>query len=397
MIGPQQRTPWGQHALASSLYFVLGAEMFVLSPVLPALARDFEVSTAVAALTVSAFALTYALTSPLMGVLADRFTRKTAILSGTTLFVLGGLLGAMSPSFGVLICGRVLAGVGGAMLGPAVWSFVTETASPRQRGRAVSRVSVFFSAGQIVGVPVGALLAALWGWRWVFGILAGAMAIAGILIAARFSPERRRPPKKVSLWSGVRSSFGLWAQRGFVYVVTSNFFAQAARYASYTFAGALALQRFGMETAALGLFGALAGVGALIGSLLTGALVDRFHSQGRNQFRLSVGYGLVMASGLLAATAAPVLWASMAGWVLTFAAGAGFVSTNQEYLTSAMGERRAAAVSWNNAALYAGTAAGTLLLGFTRLGGWGFTVLAMTFAVIAAVLSFVSLRHGRRL
>lgn len=61
------RTPWGRHALVSMLFFVLGAEMFVLSPLIPMMASEFGVTTPVAAMSVAAFALTYATTSPLVG------------------------------------------------------------------------------------------------------------------------------------------------------------------------------------------------------------------------------------------------------------------------------------------------------------------------------------------
>ncbi|MFI5719054.1 hypothetical protein [Nocardia sp. NPDC051750] len=102
-----------------------------------------------------------------------------------------------------------------------------------------------------------------------------------------------------------------------------------------------------------------------------------------------------MTLGLVAATSSGIAWIGIAGWIVTFAAGAAFVSTSQEHLTAAMGDRRAPAVSWNNSALYAGTAAGTFLLGMTELGSASFTVLAASFSALAVLFSALVLlrRH----
>ncbi|WP_063042526.1 MFS transporter [Nocardia grenadensis] len=393
------RTPWGRHALASVLFFLLGSEMFVLSPLIPVLANEFGISTARAAMSVSAFALTYATVSPLVAALADRWTRRTTIVAGACVFVAGEIFSALAPSYEFLIAGRVLAGAGAALMGPAVWSYVTETAAAAERGRAVSRVSAFFAAGQILGVPAGAVVADTVSWRWVFAAIAIAAALATVLVGLNLTGETRVPPRNRSPRRMLAASVGLWRNHDFTLVVSANFFAQAARYATYTFAGALLLHRFGFDTPRLGLVGAAVGFGSMVGALVAGYLVDLFHRRGRDQFILNIGYGSLMIVGLYAATSSDIAWVCVAGWVVTFAAGAAYVGTGQEYLTATMGDLRAPAVSWNNSALYAGTAAGTAVLGTTALGSTPFTVLAVSFAAAAVLLSgSVALHHraGRR-
>ncbi|GGL16208.1 MFS transporter [Nocardia jinanensis] len=380
-------TPWGRHAMVSMLFFLLGAEMFVLSPLIPLLATEFGTTTPVAAMSVSAFAVTYAAASPLIGALSDGSTRKAAIVGGAIVFVGGELLCAAAPRFEFLLMGRVLAGLGAALMGPAVWSYVTETAAPPERGRAVSRVSAFFAAGQILGVPAGALVADNASWRWVFAAVGLAASAVILLIGLKVTGESRIPPRGRRAWSVIVASAGLWKSRDFTLVVSANFFAQAARYATYTFAGALLLSRFGFDTIQLGLIGAAVGTGSMIGALLAGYSVDIFHRAGRSQFALNVGYASVMALALFAATSSETVWISVFGWVITFAAGSAYVSTSQEYLTATMGDLRAPAVAWNNSALYAGTATGTFLLGMTELRSTSFTVLAVSFSGVAVLLS----------
>lgn len=90
-----------------------------------------------------------------------------------------------------------------------------------------------------------------------------------------------------------------------------------------------------------------------------------------------------------------IAWICIAGWIVSFAAGSGYLSTSQEHLTSAMGDQCAAVVSWNNSALYAGTAAGTLLLGMTTRGSPQFTIIAASFGAAATLRDgFVLLQRG---
>jgi DHA1 family inner membrane transport protein len=388
-----ERTPWGKHALVSSLFFILGAETFLLSPLIPLLADDFAVGVATAALSVSTFALAYAVASPLAGALGDGNTRKVAILRGASLFALGDAVCALAPSFSLLIAGRVIAGIGGALMGPAIWAYVTESAAPGQRGRAVSRVAAFFAAGQVVGVPTGAVIAELLGWRAVFATVAGGLLVAAALVYLRLGDETRVPPRDKRFWQAIGASLRLWTNGRFAAVVSANFFAQAARNATYAFAGALFLLRFGFGTAQLGWVGAIVGASSLAGALVSGGLVDRLRRYGKTPLRLNVLYGAAMSAGLVAATGSDLIGVSIGGFVLAFAAGSGFISTSQEVLTSAMGDMRAPAVSWNNSALYAGTATGVFLLGFTALGSVWFTVVSVAMAVAATAISLMIVRR----
>src|SRR5699024_1968010 len=102
---------------------------------------------------------------------------------------------------------------------------------------------------------------------------------------------------------------------------------------------------------------------------------------------LNVIYAGSMTGGVVLATAAGHLWLSLIGWILTFAAGAAFVSNGQELLASSAGEKRAYALSWNNAGLYAGMAVGTFCLGLVPLGGSLFVAIAASYGVLAVLAS----------
>ncbi|MER6996795.1 MFS transporter [Streptomyces sp. NPDC000410] len=67
---------------------------------------------------------------------------------------------------------RAVAGLAAAAAGPAIWAHIAETSSDRVRGRALGLGMALFSCGQVVGVPLGGLLAGTAGWRSAFWAMA---------------------------------------------------------------------------------------------------------------------------------------------------------------------------------------------------------------------------------
>lgn len=386
-------TPWPAQRMAASLFLVLGTDMFVVSPLLPQISDTFDVTSGEAAVVGWSFALVYALLSPVITLITNRFTRRTAMWFGASLFSLGALTVAVMPTLELVVIGRMIAAVGASAMGPPVWSFASETAAPHEVGRAVAAVASTFAAGQIIGVPLASLVSSYTSWRWVFVALGVIAACLAILIGFCLGKESRKP-EKAKFSQVILDSLSLWTRSNFRLLVLTNFFAQATRYATYTFAGALLFFRFGLDTAQLGLIGASVGAGSLVGSMVGGRLVDWARARQRSQPFLNVIYAGIMTCGIILATAAGHLWLSLVGWIVTFAAGAALVSNGQELLTSTTGPRRAYALSWNNASLYGGTAAGTFCLGLAELGSTTFVLIAVAYGLLAVIASFLLWRYA---
>jgi predicted MFS family arabinose efflux permease len=385
-------TPWPAQRLAASLFLVLGTDMFIISPLLPQISATFGVSSGEASVVGWSFALVYALLSPAVALVTNRFTRRSAMWVGAAVFSVGAIGVALLPTLGLVVAGRVVAAVGASIMGPPVWSFATETAAPHEVGKAVAGVASTFAAGQIVGVPLGSLIASFASWRWAYlgiGVIAAGLAV---LIGLRLGKEARIP-EKVRFAAALGDSLRLWQRPNMSFLVTANFFAQATRYATYTFAGVLLSTRFGLDTAQLGLVGTAVGVGSLIGAAVGGRLVDWIHARHGSQPLLNLIYAGIMTVFIVLATAASSVWLSLIGWVVTFAAGSAFVSNGQEMLTHSAGKNRAYALSWNNAALYAGMAAGTFFLGLVPVGETSFVAMACLFGILTVLASLLLWRR----
>ena len=111
------------------------------------------------------------------GRIADRYGRRLVFNYGLALFAAGALMSALAPTLGLLIAGRVLQGVGGAVIVPASLGLLLEVSEDRDRLRSVTLWSVSNTVGGASGPTLGALVVNAGGWRgtFFFGAIAAAV------------------------------------------------------------------------------------------------------------------------------------------------------------------------------------------------------------------------------
>lgn len=389
-------TPWSQHVLIYALFFLMGAELFLVSPLLAVIAADLHVSDATAAWTVSGYVLGYAISSPVLAAITDRAHRRTVILVGTAIFAVGDLACAVAPSSIFLAFTHALSGIGGGLAAPAAWAYLGETAAEPQRGRAIAAGAAVYAAGQIVGVPLGSILADGAGWRAAFLVIAAALCLVAILIALRLrEPEdwvrARYAPKEA-----LRRSLRLWTRPLFAATLAATALTQAARIGTYSYLGVLFTHRYGFTLIDLGSLGSAVGAGSLCGSLAAGFLVDAAHRRGYSVLFLLAGWGAVLAAAIPVALVAPDLLLSLTAVLIWCAAGAACYSTTQAFLSQNFGRKRAAAISWNNSAMNAGIALGTALLGTIPLASGEFPIAATALALAGIGAALTARSQERR-
>src|SRR5712691_9749146 len=104
--------------------FVVGTDLFVVSPLLPMIAADYRASPAVAGLCVTVFSLTYMVSAPLFGHVADRYGRRRMLVCCLAGFAVANFLTAVATSLIWLLAARVAAGVAAAGVTPSVYALV---------------------------------------------------------------------------------------------------------------------------------------------------------------------------------------------------------------------------------------------------------------------------------
>ena len=374
-----------RYAGVFALLFLFGTETFLVSPLLPTIAGDLRVSQAAAAGSVTAYVLVYAVCAPFLGVLSDRIGRRQTLLAGAALFVLANAGAALSTGLTELIAARALSGLAAATAGPAIWAHIAETAPERMRGRALGLGMALFSCGQVIGVPLGGLLAGLSGWRSAFLALAIGTAAALVLLVRQLRGTGPAEVQAGASRSGAfRAVLGAWRHPLLRRALLVNTVFNAANLGGYTFLGALLVQRFQLSVGTLGLVGILVGAGSVAGSLVGGRLNDRARSAGWTGMPLLPVWGLLLAAGLVLAVEGPGIVLALAGVVVWFVASSGFVTDQQTLAGTVAPDLRATSNAWLTSTMYAGTGIGAWAVGAFADVSTGLLVVGAGLALLAA-------------
>jgi DHA2 family methylenomycin A resistance protein-like MFS transporter len=215
---PAGPAAWLSVVVVAGGLFLAVASGTVVSVALPRIGSDLHASATDLQWVVDAFVLVYASLLVPGGVVGDRRGRKGVFLLGGVLFGLGALVAGLAPSVGPLLLGRVVQGIGPALLIPGSLTIIRATFDdPGQRAAAIGLWSTSSGLAMAVGPALGGVIVDALGWRWVFLLNVPASAVL-VLLAARFVPHLPRVPARHPFdWVGaVLSTAGVAA---FVFAV----------------------------------------------------------------------------------------------------------------------------------------------------------------------------------
>lgn len=152
-------------------------------------AEAFDAGVSTMQWLVDGYNLSYALLLLTGGLLADLFGRRRVFMAGALLFSAASLLCALAPTLPVLLVGRVLAGVGAALLLPSSLAMIRVVwRDEGARGRALGVWAGCNGLALCIGPVVGGLLVHSFGWRSMFFLTVPLAAVA-LPLAARWMPE----------------------------------------------------------------------------------------------------------------------------------------------------------------------------------------------------------------
>lgn len=151
--------------------FMIQLDITIVNVALPAIGRDLHSSLSGLQWVLDGYSLALASLLLTGGRIGDRAGHRRCYLAGLVLFGIASALCAAAPSAGLLICFRILQGVGGAIQLPATLAILTHTfTSPRERAQAVGIWTSAAGSALIIGPVLGGALIAALGWRAVFVI-----------------------------------------------------------------------------------------------------------------------------------------------------------------------------------------------------------------------------------
>ena len=182
---------WVVLVIACMAQFMVVLDATVVNVALPSIQHGLSFSAANLQWVVNAYTLIFGGFLLLGGRAADLLGRKRLFVAGVILFSAASLLNGVAQSSGMLIFGRGLQGLGGALVSPAALAIITTTFTDQaERTKALGVWSAIAAGGGAVGLIMGGVLTDVASWRWVFFVNVP-VGIITIALALRYVAESR--------------------------------------------------------------------------------------------------------------------------------------------------------------------------------------------------------------
>jgi MFS family permease len=339
---------------------------------------------AMTGLLAPAFLVTYMLSAPVLGFLADRFSRWIIVGVCVILWSLATAASGFAATFAALFVTRIFVGIGEGGYGPAAPTILADYFKLQTRGRVMAIFCVAIPVGSALGYVLGGIINHQFGWRWAFYMVAIPGIVLGLLCFFQKDPRARSGVREERKRAGKENYLALLRNRSFFF----NCLAQTAM----TFAlGGLAfwmpaylIYRNQPPELATPIFGGITVVAGLISTLLGGFAADRLQKRFSGSYFLVSGVGMLVAFPLFIAvlyTPFPLAWVFLFGAVFFVFLNTG--PSNAALANVAGPKVRATAFAFNILIIHAlGDAISPPLLGAVA----GHSNMNMAFVVVSAAI-----------
>lgn len=365
--------------------FIVMADNWVVSPILPAIAENLGVSASSAGILIAAYMLPFGLFQLVFGPLADRYGKSRIILGTLAAFTVATALCAAGASLTGLALFRALTGVFAAATMPISLALIADTVPMEHRQQAVGSFMGIAFLGQALSMGIGGAIAYFVDWRGVFIAYAIFSAVVTVVLWRGLSEvrasESRDPHAQFMAPYGRLLRQGASA-RTYAIILFEGIFLLG----SFSYLGTLLSERYGLSFLGIGGVMTAFGIAAVIGGRLSGAVAARL---GRRN-TIVAALGLAALADVLVLLGEPSLALTAAG---IFALGLGFMTAHSTLLTVATefaAKARGAAMSLVTFCFMLGGALGTGL-GGRLIAATSLDRLYLVYGAGLAVLAVVAL------
>jgi MFS family permease len=310
----------------NALFLLLAINLFnyidrqVLAALEPDIRASFFAADDVNAMTKTgllgdAFFVTYMVSAPILGLLADRFSRWIIIGSAVILWSLASGGSGLAATFAILVATRVCIGIGEGGYGPAAPTILSDLFPIETRGRIMAIFYTAIPVGSALGYVTGGLIGAQLGWRWAFYLVAPPGLLLGLLCFWQRDPRVaadhlvQKAPRR-----SLRDYLNLFRTRSYLI----NCVAQTLM--TFVTGGlgfwAPAYLRFRNQSPDVGMtiFGLITVVAGLVSTLLGGVIADKLRPRFVGSYFWVSGIGMLIACPFFIATLYipfPAAWFTM--------------------------------------------------------------------------------------
>lgn len=365
--------------------FLANGDNYAAAPLLLNIAKDLNLNVETAAISVTAYMLTFGAFTLMFGPLSDRFGKVRIIniaALGTAIF---SVLGGFAFNLGSLIFFRAMNGAFAAGIFPVTMALVGQSFDDTDRHRALGKVMGLMFLGGATATAMGGALAYFGSWRLVY-IVYGAGELVLALLMLKLLERDTPVVKKLNYLSAYREPLG---NSGFMRLVLTIFFVGFSVFGTFTYSGKLLQEITGYKVLGIGLILSLFGVGTVLGGRIAPKIKRK---TGALYFIIA---GVVGFAALFTLSAGRNIYLLAAG---LFFFGVSFiflqstlVAAAQEMLPKAKGT----AMSMASFNMFVGGAIGTGL-NAKIIGSWGISNIYLIAAVLILTVGFSTFIFMRR-
>lgn len=224
-----RRSDWMLILSLSLLTFVLGTSEFVIVGILPDIAQGLSISIATAGTLVSAFALTFAIGTPLTMSLTSHLPKRPLILGLIFAFIVFNLLSSFAPTYALLLALRMLTAIVTGVLISLAMLVASEAVPLAKRGLAISLIFGGFTMANVFGVPIGTWIGQRTDWSMTF-VLTTVLGVIAFVAVYRVLPSQLSQEK-----SSLRAQLALLTNVRMILAFLIPAFGFGATYVVYTY------------------------------------------------------------------------------------------------------------------------------------------------------------------
>jgi EmrB/QacA subfamily drug resistance transporter len=142
----------------------------VVNVALPTIQQEMQTNLTSLQWVMNIYFLALCVLATVMGRLGDLFGRRRFFYIGTSVFAIASIIAGLSPNIHWLIVGRLLQGIGAAIVLPLGPSLLPQSFPEKERGKAIAWLGSMGGLALALGPVLGGVIVTYWSWRWIFFI-----------------------------------------------------------------------------------------------------------------------------------------------------------------------------------------------------------------------------------
>ncbi|KGQ44510.1 MFS sugar transporter [Gallibacterium anatis] len=294
--------------------FAIGTTEFVIVGLVPTIAQSLAISVPSAGLLVSLYALSVAVSAPLLTAMTARWQRRNVLLFLMAIFVVGNFLAWQATNFSTLIGARIVTGLAHGVFFSIGSTIATQLVTKEKAAAAIAMMFTGLTVALVTGVPLGAYIGQHFGWQTTFlAVMSlGVIAFIGALLFVPKNLQQPKPVKLIQQLDVIRSPRLL-----LVYAMTA--LGYGGTFVLFTFLSPMLQQLAGFNGNDVSLILVGYGIAVALGNTLGGKLADKLGTVRSLKYIFSVQMLVLFSFYFTAQSAWAVLISTMLLGLTSFA------------------------------------------------------------------------------